>query len=277
MRRVGSLLLSLLLAVCLLPAVPLDAQRARTTTKKPAPAPKPVPKTEPAAVTCPEELGTGLRTKASFCFVLAGRDPAEGVLVAIPPHTQATLTFDLHNRHTYSEEEIRAGRGYARYTAVIGVLTMSGALLGRGAVQTEFRAVKRSLRSHHRRRRSRRNEGGRAARARADQHHHSGGRRSGEPSRRSPRSHDPRRPRGRDTGEACRDRQRRAGDIRAGPAPQKEIVGVRGSQLAVGGSLLAARGSASERGNRSGNHPNEVPRTASREPRTASRVMIVGC
>jgi hypothetical protein len=142
MRRVGSLLLSLLLAVCLLPAVPLNAQRARTSTKKPAPAPKPVPKTEPAAVTCPEELGTGLRTKVSFCFVLAGRDPAEGVLVAIPPHTQATLTFDLHNRHTYSEEEIRAGRGYAKYTAVIGVLSMSGDLLGRGAVQTEFRAVK---------------------------------------------------------------------------------------------------------------------------------------
>ena len=101
-----------------------------------------MPKTEPAAITCPEELGTGLRTKASFCFVLAGRDPAEGVLVTIPPHTQATLTFDLHNRHTYSDEEIRAGRGFAKYTAVIGVLSMSGDLLGRGAVQTEFRAVK---------------------------------------------------------------------------------------------------------------------------------------
>jgi len=50
-----------------------------------------------------------------------------------------TLTFDLHNRHTYSEEEVKAGRGYARYTAVIGVLSMTGTLLGRGAVQTEFR------------------------------------------------------------------------------------------------------------------------------------------
>ena len=62
--------------------------------------------------------------------------------MSIPPHTQATLTFDLHNRHTYSEEEIRAGRGFAKYTAVIGVLSMTGDLLGRGAVQTEFRAVK---------------------------------------------------------------------------------------------------------------------------------------
>jgi hypothetical protein len=93
-------------------------------------------------VTCREQLGTGVRTKATFCFVLAGRDPGDGVIVAIPPHTQATLTFNLHNRHTYSEEEVRAGRGFAKYTAVIGVLSMTGELLGRGAVQTEFRTAK---------------------------------------------------------------------------------------------------------------------------------------
>ena len=137
MRRLGLLLASL----CLVSAGDLHAQGGRTA-KKPAPAPKPVPKTEPVVATCPEQLGTGLRTKASFCFVLAGRDPGEGVLVSIPPHTQATLTFDLHNRHTYSEEEIRAGRGFAKYTAVIGVLSMKGDLLGRGAVQTEFRTAK---------------------------------------------------------------------------------------------------------------------------------------
>ena len=91
---------------------------------------------------CPEQLGTGVKSKASFCFVLAGRDPAEGVLISIPRHTgAATLTFDLHTRHTYSEEEVRAGRGYASYTAVIGVLTMTGDLLGRGAVQAQFRQV----------------------------------------------------------------------------------------------------------------------------------------
>ena len=101
-----------------------------------------MPKTEPANVTCPEQLGIGVKTKADFCFVLAGRDPADGVLVSIPPHSQATLTFDLHNRHSYSEEEIRAGRGFAKYTAVIGVLSMTGDLLGRGAVQTEFRTAK---------------------------------------------------------------------------------------------------------------------------------------
>ena len=136
MRRAATVVL----LICLL-SVSLSAQRSRTpATRKPVP--KPAPKTEPAAVTCPEQLGIGLKTKATFCFVLAGRNPADGVLVAVPSHSQATLTFDLHNRHTYSEEEIRAGRGFAQYTAVIGVLSMTGDLLGRGAVQSEFRAVK---------------------------------------------------------------------------------------------------------------------------------------
>jgi hypothetical protein len=148
MRRAGpSALLIAFVAATVLSAAPTPQQRGRATTPagKPAAKPaaaKPVPKTEPAEVKCPEELGTGVRTKASFCFVLAGRDPADGVIITIPPHTQATLTFDIHNRHTYSDEEIRAGRGFAKYTAVIGILSMKGDLLGRGAVQTEFRTAK---------------------------------------------------------------------------------------------------------------------------------------
>ena len=60
--------------------------------------------------------------------------------MAIPPHIgPATLLFDLHNRHTYSEEEVKAGRGYARYLAIIGVLTMKGDLIRRAGVQSEFR------------------------------------------------------------------------------------------------------------------------------------------
>ena len=99
-------------------------------------------KTEPAQVKCAELLGDGARTGETYCFVLAGRDPAEGVIVNLPPHTgEAILTFDLHNRHTYSEEEMRAGRKYAKYSAVIGVLTMNGELLERGAVQSEFRSA----------------------------------------------------------------------------------------------------------------------------------------
>ncbi len=77
---------------------------------------------------------------ASYCFVLAGRDPSQGVLVTVPAHTgDATLMFNLHNRHTFSEEDVKSGRGFSRYTAGIGVLTMAGTLLGRGAVQSEFR------------------------------------------------------------------------------------------------------------------------------------------
>jgi len=75
--------------------------------------------------------------------VTAGRDPAQGVLIAIPPRTgDATLRFALHNRHTYSEEQMKAGRGFARYTAVIGALTLKGDLLDRAAVQAEFRSAK---------------------------------------------------------------------------------------------------------------------------------------
>ena len=123
----------------LLPGAPAEAQQRR----KPAPPPPAALKTEPAQVKCAELLGRGVRSAASFCFVLAGREPAQGVLVTIPPHAgPATLTFSLHNRHTYSEEEMRAGHGFAKYTAVIGVLTTTGDLLGRGAVQSEFRAAK---------------------------------------------------------------------------------------------------------------------------------------
>ena len=118
------------------------AQARRPATSKPKPAPVP-PRVEPATVTCPERLGTGVKTGAEYCFVLAGRDPAQGVLIAIPPHTgDATLRFDLHNRHTYSEEQMKAGRGFAQYTAIIGILTLKGDLIDRAGVQTEFRSVK---------------------------------------------------------------------------------------------------------------------------------------
>jgi hypothetical protein len=71
---------------------------------------------------------------------MSGRDPANGVLIPLPPHQgPVTLTFDLHNRHTYSEEQTKANRAFSRYTAVIGVLTMDNTLVSRAAVQSEFR------------------------------------------------------------------------------------------------------------------------------------------
>ena len=117
-------------------------QKKRSTARKPPPPPPP-PKVEPAQVKCPEPLGTGVRSGASYCFVLAGSDPAQGVLITVPPHTgTASLMFDLHNRHTYSDEDVRGGRGYAKYTAVVAALTMKGDLIDRGAVQSEFRSAR---------------------------------------------------------------------------------------------------------------------------------------
>ena len=131
---------AILLAALAIVAEPAAAQRRRAPAQR-KPTPPPL-QTVPAEVKCPEMLGTGVRTGASYCFVLAGGDPAQGVIVTIPPHTgPATLIFNLHNRHTYSEEEMRSGRRYARYSAVIGVLTLKGELLGRGAVQSAFRTA----------------------------------------------------------------------------------------------------------------------------------------
>jgi hypothetical protein len=134
--------LSVMAAIVLLVfASDADAQRRRAAAKKPAPPPP--PKVEPAQMKCPEPLGTGEKTGASYWFVLAGRDPAQGVVVTVPPHVGvATLMFDLHNRHTYSEEDVRAGRAFAKYTAVVAVLTMTSELLDRGAVQSEFRTAR---------------------------------------------------------------------------------------------------------------------------------------
>ena len=133
--------------VGLLVAAP-DTAHAQTgrksSTSKPKPKPAPVqPRIDAAKVTCPESLGTGVRTGDQYCFVIAGRDPGQGVIIDIPPHTgDVTLRFDLHNRHTYSEEQMRAGRGYAKYTAGIGVLSLKGDLIDRAAIQTEFRSAK---------------------------------------------------------------------------------------------------------------------------------------
>src|SRR5262249_25814283 len=110
-------------------------------TRKPA-APAAGLKKEAPAVVCPAPLGVGIRTKASFCEVLAGRDPATGVLITIPAHRgPATPTFDLHNLHLYSEEQVKTNRAFARYTATIGVLTMDNTLINRAVVQSEFRTA----------------------------------------------------------------------------------------------------------------------------------------
>ena len=118
-------------------AEPIDAQTRRTAPRRPA---APATRTEPAMVMCPQVLGEGVRTKRQFCDVLIGRDPAGGILITLPPHTgPVTLSFDLHNRHVYSEELVKTNKAYSRYTATVGVLTLDNTLLSRAIVQNEFR------------------------------------------------------------------------------------------------------------------------------------------
>ncbi len=137
-------LLTLAVAV-VVTAAPVSAQsRRRPAPKKPAarPAPASAQKTTTPDVKCPSLIGMGVRTIRSFCDVPAGTDPQQGIMVTLPPHAgAATLSFDLHARHTYSEELTKSGKGYSRYTAIIGVLTMKGDLLTRAAVQAEFRTA----------------------------------------------------------------------------------------------------------------------------------------
>jgi hypothetical protein len=135
--------LTIFVVAIALAAAPEAAQKRRPLPKKPAPKAAEVqPKTTTPEVKCPSLIGMGVKTVRSFCDVPAGRDPSEGVVIAIPPHTgPATLTFDLHARHLYSEDEMKRGKPYARYRAVIGVLTMKGDLLTRGAVEAEFRTA----------------------------------------------------------------------------------------------------------------------------------------
>jgi hypothetical protein len=150
-RRLGLIVAVGIVAVGAAPAI-AGAQARRGAAPAPArrppaqrpasPAPPPAPVTVAPEMTCPTPLGVGVTSQLAYCDVMSGTDPASGILLLLPPHQGAvTLTFDLHNRHTYSEEQVRANHGFARYTATIGVLTMDNTLISRAAVQNEFRTV----------------------------------------------------------------------------------------------------------------------------------------
>jgi hypothetical protein len=134
--RIGkTVVIALMLAVS-------AAAQTRRPARRPAPPPLPAPKQEPADVVCPTPLGNGVASKLAFCDVMSGRNPAEGILIKLPQHRgPVTLTFDLHNRHTYSEEQVKANRAFSRYTAIVGVLTMDNTLISRAVVENEFRTV----------------------------------------------------------------------------------------------------------------------------------------
>jgi hypothetical protein len=121
-------------------ALPVSAQTKRAT-RRPPPKPAP-PQTEPAPLECPSVLGSGISTHRVYCDVLTGRDPKDGIILKLPPHTgPVTLMFDLHNRHTYSEELVKSNRAYRKYTATVGVLTEDNTLLSRAIIQSEFRVA----------------------------------------------------------------------------------------------------------------------------------------
>lgn len=142
MRRV----LTWVMLAAVLAGAPVAAQSRKAPKKAPAKAAKSAPpaplKTTTPEVKCPSLIGMGVKTVRSFCDVPAGRDPAAGIVITLPPHAgPGTLTFDLHARHLYSEDEMKRGKAYARYRAVIGALTMKGDLLDRGGVEAEFRTA----------------------------------------------------------------------------------------------------------------------------------------
>ena len=143
MRRVLTSFLIAAVLATLAGFEPLTAQAKKPPPRKPAPKPVQVPlKTATPEIKCPSLIGMGVKTVRSFCDVPAGRDPALGIVVTLPPHTgTGTLSFDLHARHVYSEDEMKRGKVYARYRAGIGVLSMKGDLLSRGAIESEFRGA----------------------------------------------------------------------------------------------------------------------------------------
>ncbi len=117
----------------------LGGQVAQQKTKTAANAPR----RQPAEMDCPAELGIGVATKRRFCDVLTGDDPTKGIIVHIPPHRGPTrLFFDLHNRQTYSEQEVKAKKAYAHYTASIGVFTPDNTLITRAVIDSEFRTAR---------------------------------------------------------------------------------------------------------------------------------------
>lgn len=142
MRLAIALLCATVLA---LPTVDAQTRKSppKKTTRTARPAPAPVLSRIQAELMCSSELGMGVTTGRRFCDVLTGADPKEGVIVTIPPHRgPVKLSFELHNRHTYSAELVKLKQAYRKYTATIGVLTMDNTLVDRAVVQSEFRTEK---------------------------------------------------------------------------------------------------------------------------------------
>ncbi len=122
MRFVGWV--SLIAAAAILPA---SAQRAPRVV---------------AESTCAAELGMGVKSQRPFCDVLIGASPDESVGIAIPAYSgTATLLFDLHNRFTVPAIMVPGPLTFARHEALVSVIHPTGEVIGRAAVEREFRAL----------------------------------------------------------------------------------------------------------------------------------------
>ena len=142
-----------IILLALTAAASASAQSSKTPAKKPAgktgssasasaksTAP---PIREAPLMQCPSILGNGATTQRLYCDVLGGTEPTAGLRVTLPPHAgQLTLSFTLHNRQTYSESEVKAGRAFARYTATLRIASGAGDVLGQAVVRSEFRTEK---------------------------------------------------------------------------------------------------------------------------------------
>ena len=141
-------------------------------------APEPPPQTIQAEWQCASELGIGVTTGRRFCDVLTGNDPKEGVLITIPPHRgPVTMSFELHNRHTYSAELVKLEAGLSQIHRD-DRRAVDGQHAGRSRGGAE-RVPDREgfVRSHRRRRGSGRRQGGGAVWRRVHHHRVAGGRR----------------------------------------------------------------------------------------------------
>lgn len=132
LKRMRRLLIAA--TVFVLATAPMTAQR-RASARAPA------LKTATPEIKCPSLLGMGVKTIRSFCDVPAGGDPAQGVVITLPAHVgTGTLSFDLHARHMYSQQQTEQGKAYSHYRAVIAVMSMKGDVIERDTVEAEFRS-----------------------------------------------------------------------------------------------------------------------------------------
>src|SRR4051812_50076629 len=103
-------------------AAPVAAQKKHAPARKPAPKAAPVaPKTITPDITCASLIGMGVKTVRSFCDVPAGRGPAQGVFVALPPPSgTGTPALGLPARDLFFREEVKRGKGHAPGRGLVG-------------------------------------------------------------------------------------------------------------------------------------------------------------